>query len=391
MTAEITFFPVDNGDMTLITLADKNKTSILIDINIRKKADDGSDDTFDAAKALREKIQFGSDGRPYIDVFSLTHPDKDHCTGLCEHFYLGDIKDYPDDQKNKNEKRIIIRELWSSPIVYKRASKNHTLCDDAKAFNKEAKRRVEVNKDNNFIVSDGDRILILGEDEGDKTNGLDEILVKVDETFNKIKGSKSDFFEALLIAPRPILNDDDEDILSKNNSSVILNIKIAASKTVKDGCSLLTGGDAEVTIWERVWAKYKNEPEKLEYDLLQVPHHCSLHSLSYDSWSECAEKVVISADALSSLSQAKDEASIVSSSKPIKNGDSDPPCTRAKREYVKIIDDVEGIFHCTGEYPKESEVNILTFKVGENGGIGVAKEVAKAATISISTPPSRAG
>ena len=36
MQSTITFFPVDNGDMTLIKLEDK--TTILIDINIRQVA-----------------------------------------------------------------------------------------------------------------------------------------------------------------------------------------------------------------------------------------------------------------------------------------------------------------------------------------------------------------
>lgn len=47
MTAKITFFPVDNGDMTLIKLADKKGTSLLIDCKIRTAADDSKDNTPD--------------------------------------------------------------------------------------------------------------------------------------------------------------------------------------------------------------------------------------------------------------------------------------------------------------------------------------------------------
>ena len=39
MKSTITFFPVDNGDMTLIKLSDK--TTILTDINLRESAEDG--------------------------------------------------------------------------------------------------------------------------------------------------------------------------------------------------------------------------------------------------------------------------------------------------------------------------------------------------------------
>ena len=45
MTARIIFFPVGNGDMTLIGLADPAETKILIDCNIRSAADDPQDPT----------------------------------------------------------------------------------------------------------------------------------------------------------------------------------------------------------------------------------------------------------------------------------------------------------------------------------------------------------
>ena len=35
MPTTVTFFPVDNGDMTLIRLGDVDSTTILIDVNIR--------------------------------------------------------------------------------------------------------------------------------------------------------------------------------------------------------------------------------------------------------------------------------------------------------------------------------------------------------------------
>jgi hypothetical protein len=52
------------------------------------------------------------------------------------------------------------REIWSSPLVYRRASKTHSLGLDGKAFNTEATRRVKVNVDKNFSsMGAGDRIL----------------------------------------------------------------------------------------------------------------------------------------------------------------------------------------------------------------------------------------
>jgi glyoxylase-like metal-dependent hydrolase (beta-lactamase superfamily II) len=120
----VTYFPVDNGDMSLIALGDTQGTKVLIDCNIRESADDPEDDARDVAKDLRARLKRDSKKRPYLDAFLLSHPDQDHCRGLQKHFYLGPPEDYPDDKKADQEKHIFIRELWSSPLVFRRAGKS---------------------------------------------------------------------------------------------------------------------------------------------------------------------------------------------------------------------------------------------------------------------------
>lgn len=366
MPTTITFFPVDNGDMTLIKFGDLDATTLLIDINIRQDADDPEKDVRDVAKDLRERLKKDENGRPYVDAFLLSHPDQDHCRGLTRHFYLGSLDKYPDDKKDDKDKKIVIREMWSSPIVFRRASKTHTLSDDAKAFSTEARRRVQLNRDKNFAVGNGDRIQIMGEDVDGKTDDLTSIVRKVDTRFSTINGKSSALFSAFLLAPLDA-QDDDEECLVKNQSSVILNITLAADAQTPDGAKFLTGGDAEVFIWNRQWQRHKAEADALEYDIMQAPHHCSWRSLSEDSWSTLRERAKLDADARSALSQTRDGAVIVTSSKPIKDDDSDPPCIRAKREYVAIVDEVNGEFYCTGEYPSEKSVEPLVFTVTAQG------------------------
>lgn len=79
MVARIAFFPVGNGDMTLIELESGRK--IVIDVNVRAAADDQDDETPDVAKMLRERLSRDGQGRLYVDAFLLSHPDKDHCSG----------------------------------------------------------------------------------------------------------------------------------------------------------------------------------------------------------------------------------------------------------------------------------------------------------------------
>ena len=386
MAAKVTFFPVDNGDMTLIQLADADKTCLLIDCKIRSAADDPDDGTPDVAKELRNRIKTDSNNRPYVDAMLLSHPDEDHCLGLETHFWLGRIADYSDDAKLQSEKRIIIRQLWSSPMVFRRASNDHALCPDAKAFNKEAKRRVAANLTQNFSVGDGDRIIIMGEDENGKTDNLGPVLIKSGERFSGINGQATDYLVSHILAPIGKQSDVEEEMLSKNGSSVIINYDIKNSAYSSTTSRFLSGGDAGVDIWERLSDEF--ESSDLEYDLLQAPHHCSWRSLSHDSWSDKGESAQVSQSARSALGQARNGAIIVSSSKPILDDKDDPPCIRAKREYRSILGN-SGIFKCTGEEPTTSKPAPLQFEA-TTSGFKLAVGVSAAAIVTSSSPP-RAG
>lgn len=360
MPVRLTFFPVGNGDMTLIQL--ESGRTILIDMNIRSAADDPDDDTPDVATKLRDRLKRDNAGRLYVDALLLSHPDQDHCGGLRNHFHLGPPEDWSED-----DDKILIREMWSSPMVFRRASKKHKLCDDAKAFNTEARRRVALFRDKGDVVASGDRILILGEDENGKTDDLDDILVRVDEVFDRIDWVKDNSMAVRLLAPMP--KDEDEDVeeeRSKNKSSTILQFSLSGDGQA-DMCRFLTGGDAEVLIWEKLWERHAETPDNLSYDILQTPHHCSWRSLSYDSWSDLGEDAEVCDAARDALSQGRNGALIVASSNPIKDDDNDPPCIRAKREYEDIAKDFDGEFKCVGEHPSEKKPDVLEVEVNRHG------------------------
>jgi len=387
MSAKITFFPVANGDMTLITLNDANETSILIDVNIRCAADDLEDDTCDVANQLRKQLKTDDKGRPYVDVFVLSHPDQDHCRGLQKHFHLGKLEDYKDEPPEGEELKIVIREIWSSPMVYRRASTNQALIDDAKAFNTEAKRRAKLYKEKVGVgITAGDRILIIGEDENpEKTKGLEGILYKQGDIITTINGSYNSMASMRVLGPFP--KDPDEEVeksLEKNHSSIIIQYRIASDAAHPDACLFLTGGDAEVAIWKKLWLKYKYNIDNLKYDLLLAPHHCSWHVLSSDSRSKCPDPKV-DADAKSALSQANSGAYIMSSSKAIKDDDTDPPCHAAKKEYLTISKN----FKCTGEYPNTTTHEPFEFIIAADGPQppGNKKASASAAAISMAREP----
>ena len=365
MAAMLSFFPVDNGDMTLV--APESGRTLLIDLNIRAAADDPDDDTPDVASELRDRLHRDAKDRLYVDALLISHPDKDHCTGLQKHFHLG-----PPGGWSTTADKIFVREIWSSPMVFRRASRRYTLCDDAKAFNTEARRRVRRFREVGDSVADGDRILILGEDENGKTDDLDAILIPVDNEFSRVNGQTDHSLNARLLAPLPKSHDDDEDSLSKNNSSTILRLSLTGDQH-PDKCRFLTGGDAEVAIWDRLWRRHSSRPLWLSYDILQAPHHCSWHSLSYDSWSEKGEDAKVSQDARNALSRTRDGATIVASSVSVVDDDRDPPCIRAKREYLSILRPVKGDFCCVGD-----RSDVMDFEIGAHGHRLKSKSLAAA-------------
>ncbi|GAA0624963.1 hypothetical protein [Thalassospira tepidiphila] len=367
MAAQISFFPVGNGDMTLIRL--RNDQSILIDINVTTAADDASDDRPDVISQLRERLEKDENGRSFVDVFVLSHPDQDHISGLEKHFHLG-----PENDWKKEDDKILIKEMWSSPIIFRRASKNHKICEDAKAWAKEARRRVAQYRETSSFP-DGERIQIMGEDADGKTDDINEIVVSVGDCIETANSIRDGAFSARLLAPLSPDDQIDEEELSKNNSSVILRFALQ-NKENTETCHFLTGGDAGVAIWERLWELHgETKSEWLEYDILQAPHHCSWRSLSYQSWSDLGEKAQVNDNAVSALSQVLEGGIIISSSKTIKKDDANPPHERAKREYLSMVGGDADRFFCTMEHWDEKS-DLIEFELV---GSGIVKKTAKTA------------
>ena len=376
MTASIAFFPVDNGDMTLLTF--DNGQTLLIDMHVRQAADDADDDTPDVMSDLRERLSRDEEGRLYVDGFLLSHPDNDHICGLTTHFHLG-----PPDEWEEGEDKILIREMWSSPVVFRRACKSHVLCPDAKAWAKEARRRVQRYRDSGTATIEGDRILIMGEDQDGKTDDIPAIVIKADDAVSALNRVTAGAFEGRLLAPMP--PDDDERLeekLSKNQSSVIIRFSIRGGG-VLDKCRFLSGGDAGVAIWERLWGEHGDtHADWLDYDVLQAPHHCSWHSLSYDSYSTYGEDAEVCEDARNALSQTRKGAIVIASSKTIELEDSDPPSDRAKREYINIVDDDDDRFICVADVWID-EGRALQYDITSSGVTKTARNVAKAAVSAL--------
>ncbi|WP_299194789.1 metallohydrolase [uncultured Amphritea sp.] len=363
----ISHIPVGNGDMTLMKIASNNIYHyVLVDMHIRQNGE-SDEDKCDALAALHDLLEKDDEGRPYVDVLILTHPDEDHIRGFRENFHQGSPDDYVVSRDGENDK-IFVREIWSSPLIFRRKSKNNSLCKDAIAFRDEAKRRVELYKTEKKIGKQGDRIRLIGEDEDGKTDDILDIVYQNEDVIDTLNEVYINELSATVLGPLASEEFEDDTSPDKNRSSIIIQWGLASHGYTSPSNYILLAGDAGVEVWDVLWGKYKNNTEILQYDILLAPHHCSWHTLSHDSFSD-TDNPQVSADAKSALNEARKGAVIVSSSNEIKNDKSDPPNYQAMNEYESITDGADGTFQCLSDYkPSNGKTpEVLTYKLTNSG------------------------
>ncbi len=139
------FWPIGTGDSTTIVIDDDSVMQIDLHDMAKADADDTPEvpvvDELVACLPLR-------DGKPYLAVFALTHADKDHCLGFADLLA-----------------KVTIGELWATPRLWREYDEDGApdICDDARAFQEEAERRVEAVRaavDRGEEPASGDRIIV---------------------------------------------------------------------------------------------------------------------------------------------------------------------------------------------------------------------------------------
>ncbi len=353
--ASIVYFPVGNGDTTLIRLADG--TSLLIDSNITKDAiNKDNSERYDVYSFLYKELKKEM-GIRHLDAFILTHADDDHCRGIGDICYLGDPDEYSDGDKKNG--LIVIDELWFTPRLFLTEEAQKSEC--AKVLKKEAERRMTLYKTGKSERNDpGNRIRIIGFTENKDLKGLEEIVTVPGNLIAEINGKKKTDFRLFILAP--VKKDVDDKSGERNDSSIIMQARFDVDK-VGDACVAFFGGDASCPIWEKVIDK--NNEANLKWDLFLAPHHCSWYFFSEegsdDKNAKPSEKII------ELLDMKREGAWIISSSKPIKDDDDNPPHYRAAKIYKEIVG--KNNFLCTSEYPKEKSPEPIVFLMSSNGPV----------------------
>ncbi len=352
MKHSIKFYPVGNGDCNLISVGGAKK-KMMFDCNFRQKAEDDDDEMFDVHNDLiTNELSSKKCGLPLLDAFLLTHPDQDHCRSFADKFYLGDPDGVP--QSAKDSKKILIGELWYSPRVFEELT--NELNADAKAFKKEAKRRMDLYKSNpNKANKDGNRIRIIGWTGNSDLKGLENRIVTPGNTISEINGIICRHFEMFIHAP---FKDDIEEE-DRNMTSIAVQLRFKSDKNSGDIARVFLGGDTEWRVIEKIMGK-TSEDDYLKWDLMEAPHHCS-----YKFFADNREDEPNQAS-LNFLDMKESNAYVVSSSKIVKKNSDNPPCQKAKNRYTEKVG--ESNFFCTSGETDDDRERPIVFDI-EDGEV----------------------
>lgn len=366
----VVFWPVGTGDSTTFVVDDE--VVVQVDLHDLAKADE--DDTPEVAVVdkLIEALPT-RDGRPYLAVFVLTHADQDHCRGF---------------QDLLSE--VTIGELWATPRLWREYDEagSEGICEDAQAFHEEARRRVAETRTavtNGTEPVSGDRVRIIGHDTESDLHGYEDLPKKYrsrpGESITALDGVDcTGRFEAFLHAPFK-----GDCAKERNDTSVAMQV------TLRDGAGqgrfLLLGDlahDTIVKIFE--YSTYYNRTDRLAWDVLLAPHHCSKKVMYVDG--------VLQDDVIDHLTtNGAPGCRIVSSSGPIPLTDTltaNPPHRIAANRYQEITE-----FLCTMEHGTVEAPAPIVFEVDAAGLHLLDAEIVEASSRSVEkafwSHPSRLG
>jgi len=346
----VVFWPVGTGDSSTVVV--RQDVLLQVDLNDRDKADDEDTPEVPVVDLLVAALPEGTDGRPYLSAFVLTHADKDHCSGFADLL-----------------SKATIGELWATPRMWREILDDPTaedLCEDAQAFHAEVERRVEAIKKAVAAgegVAGGDRLIVVGYDTDHEKHAYselpDEYLSGPGKRITKVDGIDYEGrFEAFIHAPFV-----DDCAGARNDTSLSMQVTLTDDEG-QDGKVLLFGDlayDTIIKIFE--YSEAKGRPQYLAWDLLLAPHHCSKKVMYIRE----DGKDVLKTDILEAFEKhAREGSTVVASSAFIPSVDvegANPPHRKAADRYR----DYASRFLCTMEWPTVEDPSPVVFGVDAAG------------------------
>jgi hypothetical protein len=350
MAAHITVFPLGNADSARIDLANGQK--VLVDFGNQGNPDDSDDARCDLAAELRADLR--KVRRDNFNVVCFTHLDADHCEGASEFFWFQHAEKYQGDG------RIKIDEMW----VPSAAITEDGLDDCARVIRQEARYRLKQGKGIR-VFSRPDLLREWASKNNVDLEASKHLIVDAGQlvpSFSKNGPEKAEFFVHCPFAWRT----NENELVERNQDSIVFQVTFK-----EDGVEsyALFGSDVDyetLSLIVQATKRHRNE-ERLLWDFMKLPHHCSYTALGPERGTE-ETKAVPDVKWLFEI-QGDRGAYIVSSSKPIptKGSEEDkstqPPHRQAANHHRRVVREKDGTFVVTMEHPKASEPKPLRFEV----------------------------
>lgn len=369
MAHKATFYPEGNGDTCLIET--EGEGLLLFDF-ADKHVEGGLE--VDLSAELGGKLdEFGRDG---FDVVAFTHLDDDHIHGATEFFHLRHSRTY------QGEGRAKIQELW----VPAGAITESNLEGEALTIRAEARYRLIEGEGirvfsrpkalEAWLASRGIRLedrAHLITDAGKTVPGLDKWVHGV---------------ELFVHSPFALQQDGDERV-DRNRDSLVLQATFRYG--LQDVRLFLSADSTHEALANIVRLSEVHENgERLEWDIMKIPHHCSSYSLAAEKGVEITEPEVDVARLFDKYGQVG--GILVSTSKPIPYNDENdqPPHRQAANYYKGVVRQLRGEFKVTMEHPKPPKPEPLVIVIDETGAR--VRKVASVGMLGITNRPApRAG
>lgn len=344
---KITFFPVGNADCCMVDLNCGKKW--LFDFANFNPESDKDDPRINLGEALRNDLE--SAGKKDFDVVAFTHADDDHVHGASEFFYLEHAQKYQDDD------RIKIKELWvPAAMILEEGLKN-----DARILRAEARYRLKEGKGIRVFSRPG-RLKKWLEDLDIDIEDRKHLIIGAGKNIPGFSKSQN---EVEIFVHSPFSVESDGKKIERNEASLIFHVTFHSDD---HETKFLQIGDTTYDILEEIVGitKIKGNESRLEWDIYNVPHHCSYLALS----SEKGEKITEPVESVKWLLEKGNKyGSIISSSNPIPENDdnNDPPHRQAAMCYKKYAEKISGQYKVTMEHPSERKPNPLVIKISKDG------------------------
>jgi len=374
----ITFFSLGNADCCRVDL--ENGKKILFDYANTRDPDDLYDLRCDLPKELREDLEGA--GWKGFDVVAITHLDEDHYKGASEFFWFDHA------QKYQGEGRVKIKTLWVPAAIITEQGPDK---EEARIIQREARHRFKKGEGIR-VFSRPERLSKWCEENGiqlkDRLPIITDAGIIVPE-FNK-EDDGVEFFVHSPFAKR--LND--RSIEDRNEDSLVVQavFMIEGIETkvlfMADVTHEVISDIVEVTRDKKV------RPERLEWDVLKLPHHCSFMAVGPEKGEDKTEPVENVAWLFED--QGQNRAIIISSSKPIpykgteEDRDDNPPHRQAANYYKDVAKKKNGQFLVTMEEPKKSDPQPIIIEIGSTKATPKKKAMTGAVTATTTQTP-RAG